>query len=418
MRRLLSPPRRWLGAAVAWTVAQHLAYFGSAWLVSALAGAAAFGEFGQALALALIGSLAASWRLDYAAQLAPREGLAQALFVLAERWCWGMGAVIAASAALAWALGAAPAWLLAGGLAVTPLALLQVMAARRVRAGAVAHAAALRALAPLLMLPLQAALVAGRGPDAVVWSVPLAAWLAWALLRWRAGRAPTAPGPVGFRRLRRAALVRWPFVRAEWLSLMLNTAANHGQVLLVGALAGDVAAGAMALALRLAMLPTSLFAPALTDSLRARVVAGRTRSAARALVARALPWMAVASVGVHALAWVLLPTLCAWFFAPQGPELVQAARLLLWLGVLRLLVSPLAFLLAWRGWVGLNLLGQSLLFAAALGAAWWGVPRGGVPAVAGGYALAAAGVYLGYLWTNWRAVQGGVQGDNPNFSGA
>ncbi|MBK6867861.1 MAG: hypothetical protein IPG98_08045 [Burkholderiales bacterium] len=416
MQRLLGPLRRWLGAAVAWTMAQHLAYFGSAWLVSALAGAAAFGEFGQALALALIGSLAVSWRLDYAAQLARREGLAQALFVLAERLCWGMGALVAVSVVLAWALGKAPAWLLAGGLAVTPLALLLAMAARQVRVGNVVKAAALRALPALLMLPLQALLAGGRGPDAVVWSVPLAAWLVWGGLRARAGAAPVGPGVAGFRRLRRAAGVRWHFVRAEWPSLMLNTAANHGQVLLVGALAGDVAAGAMALALRLAMLPTSLFAPALADALRARVVAGRTRGAARALVARVLPGMAGASVAVHALAWVVLPVLCAWFFAPQGRELVQAARLLLWLGALRLLISPLAFLLAWRGWVGLNLLGQSLLFAAALGAAWWGVPRGGVPAVAGGYALAAAGVYLGYLWASWRALQAGLQGDNRGLS--
>ncbi len=404
MQRLLGPLRRWLGAAVAWTAAQHLAYFASAWLVTALAGAAAFGALGQALALALIGSLAASLRFDYAAQLAAREGLAQSLFQLAERLsCW-IGIVAAALALPAWWLASAPAWLAAGALAITPLAWLQVLAARRVRAGALVQAAMLRALAPLLMLPLQAPLAWAPRFDAVVWSVPLAAWLAWAALR-RRGAGRRVPAPTGVRRLRRAARARWPFVRAEWPSLMLNSAANHGQVLLVGALAGDAAAGAMALALRIAMLPTSLLGPALADALRARVVAARTRAAARALVARVLPWMARGSLALHALAWALVPLLCAWFFAPQGPALAQAARVLLGLGALRLAISPLTFLLAWRGWVGLNLLGQALLFLAALAAAGWGARRGGVPAVAWSYTLAAAAIYLGYLWASLRALR-------------
>ena len=405
MQRLLGPLRRWLGAAVAWTAAQHLAYFASAWLVTALAGAAAFGALGQALALALIGSQAASLRFDYAAQLAGREGLAQLLFKLAERLVWGIGALVAALALLAWALGWAPAWLPAGALAVVPLAALQVLAARRVRAGRVVQAAALRALPPLLMLPWQAVLAVPSRVDAVVWSVPIAAWVVWAVLRWRGGTGEGVRAPAGLRRLRRAARVRWPFVRAEWPSLMLNTAANHGQVLLVGALAGDVAAGVMALALRLAMLPTSLLGPALADALRTRVVAARTRVAARALVARVLPAMVGGSLALHALAWVLLPMVCAWFFAPQGFELVQAARVLLALGGLRLAISPLTFLLAWRGWVGLNLLGQSLLFVAALAAAGWGVGRGGVPAVAWSYTLAAAAIYLGFLWASLRALR-------------
>lgn len=405
MQRLLGPVRRWLGAAVAWTVAQHLAYLASAWLVTALAGAAAFGALGQALVLALIGSLAAGLRLDYAAQLALREGLAQPLFVLAERLAWAMGALAAVLVLPAWWLGWAPMWLPAGALAITPLALLQALAARHVRAGAVVRAAAVRAGPALLMLPLQAVLAASPRFDAVVWSVPLAAWLVWLALRRRHRGRLEAPMPGGWQRLRRAARARWPFVRAEWPSLMLNTAANHGQVLVVGALAGDAAAGVMALALRIAMLPTSLLAPALSDALRTRVVAAGTRLAARELVARVLPWMAGGSLGLHALAWLALPLLCAWFFAPQGTELVQAARMLLTLGGLRLAISPLTFLLAWRGWVGLNLLGQSLLFIAALAAAWWGMRHGGVTVVAESYTLAAAGIYLGYLWASLRTLR-------------
>ena len=412
MQRVLGPVRRWLGAAVAWTAAQHLAYFASAWLVTALAGAAAFGALGQALVLALIGSLAAGLRLDYAAQLARREGLAQPLFVLAERLAWAIGALAVALALPAWWLGWAPMWLPAGALAIAPLALLQVLAARHVRAGAVVPAAAVRAGPALLMLPLQALLAGSPRFDAVVWSVPLAAWLVWLALRRRHRGSQGAPAPGDWRRLRRAARARWPFVRAEWPSLMLNTAANHGQVLVVGVLAGDVAAGVMALALRIAMLPTSLLGPALADALRTRVVATRTRAAARVLVKRVLPWLVGGSLAVHLLAWLVVPLLCAWFFAPQGLELVQAARVLLALGLLRLAISPVTFLLAWRGWVGLNLLGQSLLFLAALGAAWWGVQRGGVPMVAWGYTLVAAGIYLGYLWASWQAVQGGVQSDN------
>ena len=101
---MLNAARRVLGAAVAWTGAQHLSYFASAWVVTALAGASAFGALGQALALALIGSLAITLRLDYAAQLAPRAALAESLFRLASQ-CSGVFGTAAAVLALASAPG-------------------------------------------------------------------------------------------------------------------------------------------------------------------------------------------------------------------------------------------------------------------------------------------------------------------------
>ena len=404
---MLNAARRVLGAAVAWTGAQHLSYFASAWVVTALAGVSAFGALGQALALGLIGSLAITLRLDYAAQLAPRAALAESLFRLASQCSSVFGAAAAVLALAAWRWCDAPAWVAAGALAVAALALLQVRTARLVRQGRLGAAAALRSAPPLAMLPLQAVFAGLPNPSAVVWSVPCAAWLVLAALT--VARLPRGAGPgpaLGMRRIVRLLRARWPFVRAEWPSLMLNTFANHGQVLLVGALADDAAAGVMGLALRLAMLPTSLLGPALADALRSRVVAARSRASARALVRRALPPMAGVSALVHALAFALLPWLCSLFFAAHGPELARATQWLLLLGALRLAISPATFLLAWRGWVALNLAGQSGLFLAALASVAWGLPRGGVPGVAFAYALAAAGIYAAYLWASLRALRG------------
>ena len=401
---MLTGTPRLLGAAVGWTGAQHLSYFASAWLVTALAGVAAFGALGQALALSLVGSLAITLRLDYAAQLAARASLAESLFRLAARISALLGSAAAALALAAWAWLGAPDWVAAGALAIAALALLQVRAARWVREGRLASAAALRAAPPLLMLPLQAALGAWLAPPAVVWSVPVAAWLVLAGVLVRSGTGHGADP--GARRAGRLLQARWPFVRAEWPSLMLNTFANHGQVLMVGVLADDAAAGVMALALRLAMLPTSLLGPALTDGLRSRVVAARTRGAARALIARALPLMGAGSALVHAATYLLLPWVCALFFAAHGAALLQSTRWLLLLGVLRLAISPATFLLAWRGWVTLNLAGQTGLFVAALGSVAWGLPRGGVPSVALCYTLTAAGIYVAYLIASLHAVRG------------
>lgn len=399
---------RALGGAVGWTLVQHAAYFVGAWLVSTLSGAGTFGVLGQALALALVGSLVATVRLEYAAQLDARDTLADTLFAMAASVALAVGV---AATVLAWGANLwwdAPAWAVPAALAIAPLGCLQVMAARYVRATRVVAAARLRAAPALAMLPMQ--LVAGLwlAPDGVVWTLPLAAWSCWAATAWRGARAGSGaavPRATPRRRYRRLARARWRFVRNEWPSLLLNTSANHGQVLLVGALAGDVAAGSMALALRIAMLPTSALGPALTDWLRGRVVATQPRAAVGPLLGRVLPWLVACSVVVYAAAAAVLPFINARLFPQQEPALTAAVQPLLWLGALRLAISPLTFLLAWRGWYGLNLLGQSLLFAAALAAALLGASDGGVPKVAWLYTQLAAGVYVAYLAAVLRAVR-------------
>src|SRR5690606_3162434 len=211
----------------------------------------------------------------------------------------------AAALALAALAGGAPQWLAAGALAVGPLALLQIRATEQARAHRLASAAAARALPALLMLPLQLLACALQWPQAAAWSVPAAAWLAWALLP----HAPTHGRAWDCRLLR----AHGRFARAERTGLALNTMANHGQVLAVGAIGGDAAAGAIALGLRAAMLPTSLVGLAWTDDLRARVVAG----AGRAALAAALARMALLSLPVHVALMALAPTVVPWLFPAQ-----------------------------------------------------------------------------------------------------
>ena len=213
-------------------------------------------------------------------------------------------------------------------------------------------------------------------------------------------RAPRHGAP----RLRRLLRARWPFLRTEWLGLALNTAANHGQVLAVGLVAGDAAAGVIALGMRVAMLPTSLVGLAWADGLRAQVVASGSRDQAQAVVTAALRRMAGVSLPMHLAgamaAWWLLP----WLFPAQGRELAAVVLLLLPLGAVRMVASPVAFLPAWRGWLGWSLLGQCLLFTAAFGAALAGA-RWGAEGVAMAYAAAAVCVYMGYIVCALRAVR-------------
>lgn len=385
-----------------WTLAQHGAFFASAWLVSWWAGAESFGAWSQALALATMLSTVVTLRLEYAGQLEPRQQRADSLFAAAWLLAVGFGVAVGGLALAACLALGAPWWLCAGALAVVPLAALQIRAASLARAGLVARAAATRAAPALWMLALQVGAATAARSEAVIWTLPMAAGISWCLSRPWHGRAAGAHGK---RRLRRLLRARWAFVRAEWPGLLLNTSANHGQVLLVGWLAGNGAAGVMALGLRVAMLPTSLVGLAWADSLRSRVIAHSSRAAARALVVDALRRMAVWSAGMHLVGawatWWVLPLL----FPQQGSVLVAVVLLLLPLGAVRMVASPMAFLLAWRGWLGLSLLGQCLLFGAALGAAVIGGWYAGVSGVAAIYAVAAACVYVGYIWWGLRAVR-------------
>lgn len=408
------PARQGVDAAVVWTLAQHGAFFCSAWLISACLGARPFGAWSQALALASVATALVPLRLEYAGQLQARAPRARRLFAAARELAWlsaALGGLLAAGVLGLAGLGAevlgaqvlgmdAPAWLAAGALAVAPLALLHIRAAAQAREGRVASAAALRALPALLMLALQLPMCLLEKSAAVAWSVPAGAWLAWALVERAAGRAAKATAAAGpgapslrLRHLPRQLRAHWRFVRAEWPGLALNTIANHGQVLLVGLLAGDAAAGAIALGLRAAMLPTSLLGLAWADSLRARVIAADTAQQVRRTVRAALLRLALLSLPLHAALLVAAPQVVPWFFPALGQELVLVVCFLLPLGAVRLVANPVTFIPAWRGWLGTSVLLQALLCAAALAAATAGLWWGGVVGVAVLYAGAGALVY-------------------------
>ncbi|QNP47995.1 polysaccharide biosynthesis protein [Diaphorobacter aerolatus] len=398
--------RGWLhsvGGAAVWTLAQHLSFFACAWWVSWWAGAERFGAFGQGLALSAMLAAAVTFRLEYAGQLERRERRAAALFSLAGAGAAVCTAVLLIVLALSRQWTDVPAWLWAGACALLPQSGVLVLAARVARRGNVVKAAALRSLPALLMvLLLVLAWMIGR-ESWIEWTIPLAAWLGWLAAFWgsRSRHVAAVRQPAAAR----VARFHLRFVRAELPGFLLNAAANHGQVLLIGMLAGDALAGTAALGLRIAMLPTSVFGLALADRLRARVVAlGRTRELP-ALVRLAIKRMTGLSLMVHAIGAIAVPWVLPWLFPAQGPVLVTMVLLLLPLGAIRLVASPLAFTLPWRGWLGWSLIGQCLLFACALLSVVLGLPVAGLGGVAAAYAISASLVYLAYLLASLKAIR-------------
>ena len=396
---------RSVGGAALWTLAQHGSFFACAWWVSWWAGAERFGAFGQGLALSAMLSAAITFRLEYAGQLERRQRRAAALFLLAQRSAWGICALLLAALAVVHQWVRVPLWLWASTLALAPQAATLVLASLCARGGDVVRAAALRSGPAIIMVVVLLLAWALGWRDGIEWSIPLSAWMGWMAARLL-GLANNS-GDDGVRRTdaKRVAAFHLPFVRAELPGFLLNVSANHGQVLLIGAMGGDAAAGTAALALRIAMLPTSLFGLALADRLRSRVVAQGAGTGLIALLRQAIKRMAALSLGAHVVAALLVPLLLPLVFPQQGAVLVQMVMCLLPLGMIRLVASPLAFMLPWRGWLGLSLLGQCLLFACAL---LWVVlvfPISGLIGVAMAYAISAAGVYLGYIVMAWAAAR-------------
>ena len=297
-----------------------------------------------------------------------------------------------------------PLWLWASTLALGPQAGTLVLASGLARSGNVVRAAALRSGPAIIMVVVLLLAWALGWRDGIEWSIPLAAWMGWmaARLLALANNSGVAARKTDTHKL---AAFHLPFVRAELPGFLLNVSANHGQVLLIGALGGDAAAGTAALALRIAMLPTSLFGLALADRLRSRVVALSSNADLMALLRQAIKRMAGLSLAAHALAAVCVPLLLPLVFPSQGAVLVQMVMWLLPLGVIRLVASPLAFMLPWRGWLGWSLIGQCLLFACALLSVLLVFPISGLIGVAVAYAISAAGVYLGYLVMAWAAAR-------------
>ena len=395
---------RSIGGAALWTLAQHASFFACAWGVSWWAGADRFGAYGQGLALTAMLSAAITFRLEYAGQLERRHRRAEALFSLAERGALACGLLLLLVLLLVDHWLPVPIWLWASMCAVFPQAGVLVLASQAARRGDVVRAAALRS-GPALVMVLFLLVAWGAGWNgAIEWSIPVAAWVCWIAARWlaftRRAHRTRKTTPVA-----KVAAFHAPFVRAELPAFLLNASANHGQVLLIGVLGGDAVAGVAALALRIAMLPTSVFGLALADRLRARVVSTGLTPALCTVVHQAIRRMSGLSLVVHGVAalgaWWLLP----FVFPAQGSALVTAVLVLLPLGAIRFVASPLAFVLPWRGWLGLSLIGQCLLFACALCSVLLGFPSGGLMGVAAAYAISAAIVYLGYVYVVLAAVR-------------
>lgn len=403
------PARGWLpglGGAALWTLAQHAAFFACAWGVSWWAGAQRFGAFGQGLALAAMLPAAVTLRLEYAGQLERRPRRAQSLFGLAETGALTCSVLLVALLSLASLREDVPAWLWAASLAVLPQAGMLVLASREARSGSTVLAAALRGAPAIVMAAVLALAWLLRLDEAIEWSIPLSAWLCWLpACAWLNARCAGAPRKARAARARLVAAKHWPFVRAELPAFVLNTSANHGQVLLIGLLAGDAMAGTAALALRIAMLPTSVFGLAMADRLRARVVAVGRGAMLLPMMRQSIRRMAGLSLATHAVAALGALALLSWVFPAQGPALVTVVLWLLPLGMVRFVASPLAFLLPWRGWLGLSLLGQCLLFACALLSVLAGFPLAGLDGVATVYAVSASFVYLGYVYAALKAVR-------------
>ncbi len=396
---------RSLGGAALWTMAQHGAFFVAAWGVSFWGGLDRFGAFGQGLALSAMLSAAITFRLEYAAQLERRHRRAGALYALASRSAWAVcGALLLALWIISHWVNV-PLWLWTSSLALAPQAGVLVLASMAARHGHTARAAALRSAPSIFMvLVLILALLLGW-KNGIEWSIPISAFLGWIVARW-ASRKRSPQSPL-LRRVSatKLAAAHMPFVRAELPGFLLNTAANHGQVLLMGWMGGDAAAGVLALALRVAMLPTSVFGLALADRLRARVVAQAAGADVHALIRQALKRMAALSLAVHVLAALLAPWLLPEFFPIQGALLVSMVWCLLPLGAIRLAASPLAFMLPWRGWLRASLLGQCMLFAVALLSVVLVFPPFGLIGMALAYALCAGGIYLWYIAMALKAAR-------------
>lgn len=390
--------RRGLGGAVGFTLVQQAAYFVSAaWLVQAF-GPAVFGAYGQALALAGLLASAGTARLELAGQLSADDVQSRALVRVASRLVLRVGLLASLLALLAWAVGDAPGWLLAGCLALAPLGFVQIGASLAVREGRTVRAAAWRAVPPLAMLVLQFAAAAVESAALALASLPLGAMVG-ALLVGRAAW-PRLQGPVAM-----SALLQRQrgFVRTELPAFLLNAGSLQGQVLLVGAMAGDAAAGLFALAQRIAFAPTSLFGPALTDWLRARTIQVPPGPALRARLRRALIAMVLLSLVVHGGLALALPALAGLAFPAQGPLLAPLAAWLMGVGAMRLVTSPLTFALPMRGWHRRNLAGQVALFAVATVATAVGLGVGGLPLVAVLYVAGSLLVYATYLVWSWQA---------------
>lgn len=385
-------------AGVFWALAQYSAFFASAWLISRWAGGDIFGAWSQSLALATILATLVPLRMEYAGQLEKCPSRAESCFTAARMLAYWLGIGACIIGVLSAFTGLVPLWVASATLAITPLALMQIRASFHAREGRVAPAAIACALPALFVLPIQATAWWINEPEAVIWSLPIAAWISCAYSIREYGIAKNF-------NLYRLIHSHWKFVRAEWLGQVLNTAANHGQVLAVGFMAGDSVAGTIALGLRIAMISTSLVGPAWADSLRSKVVASNSEIQTRIFVMKMLRHMICVSISLHIIGALIVYLLLPHLFPTYGQDLIFVVLLLLPLGAVRMVASPMAFLLAWRGWLGLSILGQVFLFLAALGAAIGGGYLANPASIAAIYTGLAGSVYLIYIIGTTMAAQ-------------
>jgi O-antigen/teichoic acid export membrane protein len=244
-------------------------------------------------------------------------------------------------------------------------------------------------------------------------------WGAWGLLLAALGALTLAllwlllPLRRAFRGWRRVSQARLKVVAQRYKDFpLLNTphafagaAQDTLTLLLISAVAGDVATGLWALALRYLKAPATLIGAALSSALYPQLTQASTFEAARAQVRRCIRSLLLMSLPFALLLLFAGPALFAWAFGEPWRGAGELARALSPYLALHFVASPLAVVtMAWgaQAWaLRLALVGQAL-FLVSLAV---GLQLGGL--VGAGWAVSASmllyfGYYLLALW-RWRA---------------
>lgn len=359
-----------------------------------------FAEYSLVWAVASNLAVVACARYEMALPMARGAASLRALLALCLRL---LGLLWALSAVIAWVLHARwPAMHLLPALVlgIGGVQLLSMLATREQRFGLLA-----------------AARVWQWGGAAVLQvAAGLARWGAWGLLL-----APVAALAVAAvwlalpmrGRLRR--LMQVPHARLRAVALrfrdfpLLNTphafagaAQDTLTLLLISAIAGDVATGLWALALRYLKAPATLIGGALSAALYPQLTQAASFDAAREQVRRCIRNLLLMALPFALLLLLAGPALFAWAFGEPWRASGELARALAPYLALHFVAAPLAVVtLAWQAqaWALKLALAGQLLFLVALAL---GLKLGGL--VGAGWAVSAAMLlyFAYYLWALWR----------------
>lgn len=361
---------------------------------------AEFAEYAFVWAVAANLAVVACARYEMALPLARGAASLRALLALCLRLLlalWALAALLGALLHARWpAMSLLPALVLGMGA----VQLLGMLATREQRFGLLAvsriwqwgGAAVLQVAAGLAAYGAWGLLLAPLAALALAFL-----WLAWPLRALLRGLQA-----VSLARLRAVARQHRDFPLLNTPHAFAGAAQDTLTLLLITALAGDVATGLWALALRYLKAPATLVGAAVSGALYPQLAQAVSFEAARAQVRRCIRNLLLMALPAAIPLLLAGPALFAWAFGEPWRDAGELARALAPYLVLHFVASPLAVVtMAWKAqaWaLKLALLGQ-LLF---LGALVMGLKLGGL--VGAGWAVSAAMLlYFGYyLWALWR----------------